>query len=169
MKRVITTFAAVSVLSIASVFADESSHRKATDEMFNVMDMKALHEQSFKFMEDAQNLMPGVGAPTQGILDFMKKHMSWEAVKKDMITIYMEEFTEDDIVALTKFYKTPLGQKLNLKQPVIQSKAAKLAQSRTMKHMDELMKIITDSVQLPKENGVFTRICGFEKTKVINQ
>ncbi|MFS4483545.1 DUF2059 domain-containing protein [Hyunsoonleella sp. 2307UL5-6] len=51
----------------------------------------------------------------------------------DMATLYMEEFTREEIKALVAFYKTDLGKKLAGKQVTLAQKGMMMGQSWGMK------------------------------------
>ncbi len=73
---------------------------------------------------------------------FLKKYMSWDIVKQDVIKLYSKEFTADELKELAKFYSTPLGKKTIIKLPQIMDKASKQAQKRVKSHSRELMAMM---------------------------
>ena len=50
---------------------------------------------------------------------FMNKYMNWDLLKDQMAALYAQEFTEKELKDLTSFYLSPLGKKLNQKQPLL--------------------------------------------------
>ena len=71
---------------------------------------------------------------------FLNKYMSYPSLRDDMAKIYAEEFTEDELKEITKFYLTPAGKKMNKKLAVLQHKGMMVAQQKMQNHMPELQK-----------------------------
>lgn len=79
--------------------------------------------------------------------EFMSKYFSWNLLKHDMCEMYAREFTEPEMKQLTTFYKTPLGIKLNQKQPILMQKGMAMGQQRVMEHQAELQKMMADAMK----------------------
>jgi len=60
--------------------------------------------------------------------------LRWESVKEDMISVYTQEFTEQELKKLTAFYQTPVGKKASEKCPNSSSWEDRLASS-TPRHI----------------------------------
>jgi hypothetical protein len=78
---------------------------------------------------------------------FMNKYISWEVLKHDLSVMYAREFSEDELNQLTAFYKTPIGIKLNQKQPVLMQAGMALGQQSVMAHQDELQQMIAEAMK----------------------
>jgi len=44
--------------------------------------------------------------------ELMLKELSWEVIREDMVKLYAEAYSEEELKELTKFYLSPLGQKV---------------------------------------------------------
>lgn len=74
--------------------------------------------------------------------DFFTKYMSWETLKNDISVMYAREFTEPELKQLTAFYKTPLGTKLNQKQPLLMQAGMVIGQQSVAAHQTELQQMM---------------------------
>ena len=73
---------------------------------------------------------------------FLNKYMGYASLRDDMARVYAEEFTEDELKEITKFYLTPTGKKVNQKLAVLQQKGMMIAQQKMQSHMAELQESI---------------------------
>jgi hypothetical protein len=76
---------------------------------------------------------------------FMSKYMNWDLMKDQMAAMYAQEFTEKELKDLAVFYRSPLGIKLNQKQPVLFQKGAALGQQAVQSHQAELQQMMQDA------------------------
>lgn len=76
---------------------------------------------------------------------FMNKYMNWELIKDQMAALYAQEFTEKELKDLAVFYRSPLGIKLNQKQPVLFQKGAALGQQAVQSHQAELQQMMQEA------------------------
>ena len=135
---------ALAVLSPATTRADEASHRKATETLFDLMGMETMISQSIDqmlAMQVQQN--PALAQFQPQMKAFLSKYMSWASLKGDMTKLYMAEFSEAELTELTKFYQTPLGKKTIQKMPTLMAKGAEIGQKRVQEHISELEAVLT--------------------------
>ena len=113
MKSFLCTLMIVVVFGqMEAVRADNASHRAAAESLLTLMDMDNLLNQSIDQMLDMQvKQNPAIGQFKAQMKTFLSKYMSWASMKDDMIKIYMDEFTEQELKELLAFYQTPLGKK----------------------------------------------------------
>jgi hypothetical protein len=71
---------------------------------------------------------------------FLQKHASFAAMEDDLIKLYSEAYSEEDVVALVAFYETPLGQRVITATPTISAKAAAMVTERMNALMPQLLK-----------------------------
>lgn len=60
--------------------------------------------------------------------EFLRQEMSWAALKPLLVGVYVETFDQEEIDALTQFFRTPVGQRYIDKQPVVAQRSAAAAQ-----------------------------------------
>jgi hypothetical protein len=124
----------------------------AAHELFAVMDIGKMMDNAITKMVDVQVKQNPMIAPVKTVmLDFFRKYMSWDVLKDEMAKIYAEEFTIKELKELTAFYKSPLGQKMAQKMPVLMAKGAELGQRRVQEHMPELQAAIM--AEMAKQKG----------------
>ncbi|GGH11550.1 DUF2059 domain-containing protein [Mucilaginibacter phyllosphaerae] len=76
---------------------------------------------------------------------FMNKYMSWDLIKDQMAALYAQEFTEKELKDLAVFYQSPLGIKLNQKQPILFQKGAAIGQQNVQSHQLELQQMMQEA------------------------
>jgi hypothetical protein len=81
--------------------------------------------------------------------NFIDKYMNWNVLKDQMAAMYAQEFTEKELKDLTVFYQSPLGTKLNQKQPILFQKGAALGQQAVQSHQAELQQMMQDAFKTP--------------------
>ena len=146
MKSFLCTLMIVVVFgSMPAVRADNATHRAAAEALLNLMDMDSLLNQSIDQMLDMQvKQNPAIGQYKAQMKTFLSKYMSWASMKEDMIKIYTDEFSEQELKELLAFYQTPLGKKTVQKMPKLMAKGAELGQQRVQQHLPELQQAIQE-------------------------
>ncbi len=69
---------------------------------------------------------------------------NWDTIKPDFVKVYAETFSEEEIEGLTRFYRSPLGQVLIEKQPVVVAKSGALMQERLRALLPGMQKRMQD-------------------------
>lgn len=75
------------------------------------------------------------------LLDEILGALKPEEMKQDMVKIYSELFTKEELSGLAAFYQTPIGQKLNERQPEVQERLNAAIMPRIMAVMPKVRKI----------------------------
>ncbi|MDQ6623687.1 MAG: DUF2059 domain-containing protein [Verrucomicrobiota bacterium] len=143
MKSLVSLVVALALLTPVVARADEASHRAAAEQLLGLMGMETLLTQSVDqmlAMQVRQN--PAIAPYQKEMKDFLGKYMSWASLKDDMVKIYTDEFTEQELKELTAFYQTPLGKKTVQKMPALMAKGAEMGQKRVQEHLPELQAAI---------------------------
>jgi hypothetical protein len=84
-----------------------------------------------KAFESMQNKMAGL----------MKEELSWEKYEPMFIKIYNESFTQEEIDNIIAFYRTPGGQALVKKMPVVMQRTMQLVQQQMGPMMQKFQAI----------------------------
>ena len=150
MKRIAgLLLIALFTLCFTAINAQEkSSHYKAAEQML-------LNMRADKVADDVMNNMfqmqakanPMLEKNKENITGFLKKYMSWEAMREDMINVYMSEFSESELNDISAFYLTPAGKKMAEKQPNIMKKMMQVSQEKIQSHMGEIMNMMQKQQQ----------------------
>jgi hypothetical protein len=61
--------------------------------------------------------------------------------------MYMQEFTEEELVALKRFYETPVGKKAVRKLPVLKKQADLWGKKQLNANMGELKKMVEEEAK----------------------
>jgi uncharacterized protein len=127
-------------------FADEASHRKVVEELFNRINMAATVDQTAMQVAAA---VTGTNSEDQEYADtvreYVRKYVSWEPMKDEIIGLYMKTFTEQEIKDLIAFYNTPAGIKLLDQSGAIGQAVSVSVHQRLVAHSPELKKMMMDA------------------------
>ena len=63
-------------------------------------------------------------------------------LKNDIVTLYNQNFTEDELLEMIAFYDTPTGQKALAQMPIIMGQAMQLGQKHSQKYVPAFQKKI---------------------------
>lgn len=74
----------------------------------------------------------------QRSLEMIREELAWEKIKGEIITIYVELFTEEELTQLLEFYKSPVGTKLIGQQPELSRRTLAITEARTMALMPKI-------------------------------
>lgn len=80
---------------------------------------------------DSQERRAYVESFSRKMGQIMREEMSWDTLKPMFMRIYGESFTQEELVGVLDFYKTPAGQAMINKMPLVMQK--------TMGEMQQLM------------------------------
>lgn len=144
MKKILITILLImNMLFLPLAVAGGNSHRQAAERLLKVANMENALQQSIEQMLSIQlQQQPTLTPYKEVMLKFFKKHMSFESLKEDIITIYIEEFTEKELNEIIIFYESPVGRKTIEKMPKLMGKGAQLGANRVQQNIGELQKMI---------------------------
>jgi len=147
------------LLAVVPMFADQSTKTALIEEMLqltgadkmvdNVLDQQqALIKQQLSnlVMQDdsltpyREKLEPVIEDYQVKIIGVMKKAMRWAQVKPQMVKIYDELFTEEELSAIVAFDKTPAGKALIAKTPALTEKSMEIG----LRQLNDVMPEIQD-------------------------
>ena len=78
---------------------------------------------------------------------FLEKNIGWAGMKDNLIIMYMNAFTEQELNEVNAFYSTPAGQKLIQRLPEFIQQRDRLAMQRMQKNIGELQQAIADRTE----------------------
>ncbi|MBX2823159.1 MAG: DUF2059 domain-containing protein [Gammaproteobacteria bacterium] len=127
------------------VSADEESAAQA-EILLEVMNMESVLEQSIEQMLDLQiQQNPAIGQFREIMLSFLAKHMSYESMKPDMVKMYADSFTADELRDMIAFNQTATGQKALRLLPSLMQEGAALGATRVQENLGELQQMIEEA------------------------
>jgi hypothetical protein len=152
MARISLVFAFTLLGFAIPAAADEASHRQAADDFLQASGAAASMDAAATQMIDLQAKQnPAIAGLRDVMKKFMNKYVSYSAVKEDLISLYVEEFTESELKELAAFYRTPVGKKAAEKVPVMMAKGAELGMKKVQANQAELIKMI--QAEMAKKAG----------------
>jgi hypothetical protein len=107
--------------------------------------MDAMIQNSVRQVKDGQAMTPErqeiVDRMVQRMSDLAKQTMSWETLKPIMTRVYQESFTQEDVDAMLKFYKSTAGQNMLQKMPLVMQNMMTEIQTVTRPMQDKMREI----------------------------
>ena len=147
----------VFLIGSVSAHAVTDAHRNAAEELLQITGLKESLNRTAEQLVDFQIRQNPQMAPYRAVfLEFFKKYMSYDNLKNDIIQIYVEEFSENELKDIIRFYKTPTGRKTIEKLPVLMSKGAQVGMANVKSHMPELKARLEEEIKKqnpPKEQA----------------
>src|SRR5581483_12494837 len=156
MKTLLLTILACA-LAAAPCHAQQTKATPATvEELFKVMKLDAMMSALWKQMDGMmdgmmQKALAGKNLPPEALakskemsakmMSAMKDELSPEKLREMYIAIYTDVFTEEELRAIIDFYKTPAGQALVDKQPLVMQKSMALMQEKMGAIMPKIQAI----------------------------
>lgn len=135
---------ALALVFSGSAVADDGARAEA-ERLLDVMHMDDVLDAAIDTALDAQvTANPGL-APYRAVMrGFLAKHMSYAALKPQLVDLYASEFTATELADTIAFYSTGTGQKLLEKLPSLMGKGAELGQQSIQEHLPELQALISE-------------------------
>lgn len=130
------------------------SQRQAAEALLNTIYSEASFNELIGSTVTAQlKLHPELRPHEEQMRAFMQKYMGWAALKPDMVQLYAQEFTEPELVEMTRFYQSPVGKKAASKLPVMMQKGMEIGQRQVQAHLPELQKIFSAKAPAHESHG----------------
>ncbi len=82
--------------------------------------------------------------------DLLTKNLRWEDLEPDYVRLYVDTFDQDEIDGMIAFYRTPTGQALIAKMPIVLQKSIALSQSRMQALMPQIMALVAEETKKPQ-------------------
>ncbi len=127
-------------------WADEASHRQAVEELFAQIDMAMTVDQTVQQVAAA---LTGAVPEDMGYRDavdaYVHKYIGWEALKDEVVALYVKTFTEPEVRELIAFYNTAAGRKLLAQTPAIGQEVSASVHRRLVENSAELKKMMMDA------------------------
>ena len=99
-----------------------------------------------KYQSDYQKL--------QGqLMGIINSRLDWTKMKPQLVKIYSDSFTKDELTGITAFYKSPAGQAEMQKMPQVAYKTNVLGQQQLASVQPELQKAMSDTLNSIKQKS----------------
>jgi uncharacterized protein len=125
------------------VIAEDLLQTMKVDQMTKpfIDSMRSMMEQQFTRMGASEDMKPILKRHTDKLFNLMEQTMSWQNLKEDMISIYVNTFSEEELKGMLAFYKSPIGQSVINKMPAAMQQSMVLMQKRMPKLQEQLKKL----------------------------
>ncbi len=135
---------------------------ESVDALLSLIDMQKTYDASFAAMKKAMDASfegnatlrsftpeqrQGFDAHMARVMDMVRAEMDWSRLKPEVARMYMETFSQEEVDGLLAFYRTPTGQALLSKMPVLMSKLVELTQARLRELMPRVLQSATESMK----------------------
>jgi hypothetical protein len=81
------------------------------------------------------------------LLSLMQTEMGWDDMQADLLVIYKQNFTDQEISDMLAFYKSATGQSVLQKMPVVMQESMQVGQQMAMKAMPKIRALSEKMVQ----------------------
>lgn len=120
-----------------------AEQRAAATELLVAMRAPEALQGSIQATVDAQlRASPELAGVQDVIRGFVARYVSWDALREQYVEIYASSFTEDELRAMTDFYRSEVGQKLARATPRLSAQLAALGERAVQEHRAELQQLI---------------------------
>jgi hypothetical protein len=133
-----TLFALIAALALVSG-AQPDQHRALAEELTRLFHMDEVMEQSIADMLTLQlEAQPALKPYEAELAAFLQKYMGWATLQDDMVTLYAEAFTDQELKDMIAFYRTETGQKAIRLVPDLMNQLSQVSTARVQEHLPEL-------------------------------
>ena len=159
MRRCVAVVLMVLTVGCCCARADEASKRAKAEQLFMLLRMDTMMDQLMggvkRQVQQITESMPGVDQANpeqkkqitdfqQHVMDVVNKKIGWKALEPDFITLYASTYTEEELDGIVAFYKSPVGQKMIEKTPVLTAKSTEITQQKMSELQPQLSQMVQD-------------------------
>jgi len=144
-------FAADNAPSDASIreLLDVTQSKKLLDNSLSRIDelMRASMQQSLgdnTFTKEQQKIMDDMEVK---MIALFKDEMSWDSLEPAFVDVYRKSFTQQEIDGMLKFYKSPAGQAVIAKMPLVMQNSMQMMQGKMSAMMPKLQKLQQETIE----------------------
>ncbi len=129
------------------VFAATTAQKEA-EKLLNTVGMDKMFNQSIQQMLNIQMKQNPQLLPYKDVmLKFFNKYMSYSSLKNDIIKIYTDTFTQNELKDINDFYATQTGKKTMKLMPMLMMKGNQLGVQKVQSHIQELQQMIDEETK----------------------
>ncbi len=135
-------------LSIGTQVFAASAAQKEAEKLLNTVGMDKMFNQSIQQMLNIQMKQNPQLEPYKDVmLKFFNKYMSYSSLKSDIIKIYTDAYTQNELKDINNFYSTQTGKKTIKLMPMLMMKGNQLGVKRVQSHIQELQEMIDEETR----------------------
>ncbi|MDH3899662.1 MAG: DUF2059 domain-containing protein [Gammaproteobacteria bacterium] len=126
-------------LGPTGVIADAASHRQAVEKLFELTRMQEKIDTSVNNVVAMQlNQDPAMREHEALLRDYMERQIGWSGLKGPLTEMYLQAFTEPELIEINAFYGSPAGSKMIKRLPELIKQRDQLAMQRMQENIGEL-------------------------------
>lgn len=130
-------------LFIPSLSSADTASEKEAEKLLNLIGMEEVFAQSISQMLDVELQHDQALAPYRSVmLEFFSKYVSYQSMKPELLKIYSEAFTADELREIRGFYATDTGKKTLEKMPTLMAESSQIGMMRVQENIAELYSMI---------------------------
>lgn len=122
----------------------DASREQVILELFDAMDLenqsRAAMRQQF---QGANTVDPRL---VKVLEEFLDRYVTWEVMRPELVRIYAEAFTDAEIRELTTFYRSPIGQTLLERTPMLNGMMIETMSDLVTRNQAELQSMIMEAM-----------------------
>ena len=135
---------AASLLLPALSSEDDQGHREQIEILFTLTKMEQKVNESVASIAQLQiRQNPSLELKYDQLMDFLNRHIGWDAMRGDITEMYLQTFTEEELKTINDFYITTTRQKVISIVPQLVQDRKKLAMMRLQQNIGELQQILS--------------------------
>jgi hypothetical protein len=122
--------------------ADAASHRAAVERLFSLTRLQQKVDEGVQTVAALQlQQNPQLARQGDAIMAFLEKYIGWNAMHEELVQMYLQAFSEQELETINAFYSTPAGQKIITTVPQLVQERNRLAMQRLQDNMAEFLAI----------------------------
>ena len=122
------------IIFSSTIFATEK--RELVLELLKVTKSQENHEKMIQAY--INNFSKNPQTNSEEFKNYFRTSISWDSLYEPTIKIYSESYSVEELMAITQFYKSPIGQSFVKKAPEVNKKTAAVIMGSIRKAMAQL-------------------------------
>ncbi len=130
------------LLAACSAYASEGERSEAAILLELTGTEQMLNQTMGNMLELQIQQNPALAPFKEVMLEFFEKYMGYESLKPELLRLYNENFTEQELKELNDFYRTDTGKKSIELMPYLVQQGSMIGVQRFQANQDELRRMI---------------------------
>lgn len=158
MRKILMAIIILGSIMLRVGYAEESTHHALAEQLLTMMDVQKNMEQSLEMvkqmqaaqlqqMEVSADKVEKVQSMTEQMMDMIAEEMSWDKLKDDYVSVYVDIFTEEELKGIIEFYETPIGQKFIKKTPELMKRSMEVSQKQMVILMPKIQAMTKEMIE----------------------
>ena len=118
-----------------------NAHRLTVPVYAQVQQMFAERFAQTQAPESRRALLESYQSKADAVLD---REIGWDKLKPDLVALYSEAFSEQELAELNEFYASELGKKVLARLPQLNARSAQLTQARLEGAVPDVNKLLAE-------------------------